>query len=164
MSLNTNALLKAAGIGAAAVFILTLLTFIPFVGIVCCCLLYLGYAGVGVLYGYFAKQNIPQVDAGSAALGGAVAAAIAGLVYGIVNGAVFLITSVSGGMSSYLRQLEDLGFYMPPEVYQLYTGIGGGLLIAALSICWGIVIGAVLGAIGGAIYGATQKGSAAPAV
>lgn len=164
MGLNTNALLKAAGIGAAAMVVLTLLTFIPLLGIVCCCLLYLGYAGVGALYGHFAKQNAALTGAGSAALGGAVAAAIAGLVYGIVNGAIFLVISATGGMVSYLQQLEGLGFDVPPEVAQLYAGTGGGLLVAALSICWGIVIGAVLGAIGGAIYGATQKGSTAPAV
>lgn len=164
MGLNTNALLKAGGIGAAAMLVLTLLTFIPFVGVVCCCLLYLGYAGIGVLYGYFAKQNTSLTSAGSAALGGAVAAAIAGLVYGIVNGAAYLIMSASGMLTDYLRSIEELGFTVPPEVYQLYSGVGGGILVAAFSLCWGILIGAVLGAIGGAIYGATQQGSAAPAV
>ncbi len=164
MGLNTNALLKAGGIGAAAMFVLTLLTFIPFVGIVCCCLLYLGYAGIGVLYGYFARRNTAFINAGSAALGGAIAAAIGGLVYGIVNGAAYLVMSASGMLTDYLRSMEELGFDLPPEVYQLYSGVGGGILVAAISLCWGILIGAVLGAIGGAIYGATQQGSATPAV
>jgi hypothetical protein len=144
--------------------VLTLLTQIPFVGIACCCLIWLGYAGVGALYGVFARQNGALVSAGPVALGGAIAAAIAGVVQGIINGIVTLVFASSGMMAQTLTQLQQQGFDIPPEMAQFYSSAAIGPAAAVVSVCMAIVIGAVLGAIGGAIYGATQGGKGAPAV
>jgi len=163
VNLDNNALLKSAGIGAGAALVLVLLTMIPIVGIVCCCVLYLGYAGIGVLYGVFAKQNGATVEPGSMALGGAIAAAVAGFVQGIVNGIVSFIGLQSGGTVQQLQQLyQQMGIDVPPQTYQMLQAPGMGLAAAAFGICFGLFIGAILGAIGGAIYGATQRNNAPP--
>ncbi len=159
MKLDTSALLKAGGIGAAAMLVLTLMSLIPIVGFVCCCLLYLGFAGVGVLYGVFAKQSGSPLGAGPGALGGAVSAAIAGLVQGIVSGVATLIMAGAGMMANYLSQVETMGYDIPPELYDFYASSAFGIIAALFSICWGVIIGAILGAVGGAIYGATQQSS-----
>jgi hypothetical protein len=162
MKLDTNALLKAGGIGAGAMLVLSLLARVPFVGIVCCCLVYLGYAAIGVGYGYFAKQNGTPISAGSVALGGAIAAGIGGVLAGLVNGIGSYILFSSGGMVAMLGQLQQAGLTIPPETYQMYQQPFMGPLIAVMGFCFAIVIGAVIGAIGGAIYGGTQ-GNAGPA-
>lgn len=163
MKLDTNALLKSAGIGAGAMLVLTLLAQIPFVGIACCCLIWLGYVGIGALYGVFARKNGALISAGPVALGGALAAAIAGVVQGIISGIVALVTTSAGMMTETLSQLQQQGIDIPPEMYQVYTSAAIGPAAAVMGICMAIVIGGIMGAIGGAIYGATQGGKAAPA-
>jgi hypothetical protein len=137
-----------------------LLAQIPLVGIACCCVLYLGYAGVGVLYGVFAKKNGTPISAGPVALGGAIAAAIAGFVGGVVSGIFALLAVSAGAMADVLTQLEAQGFDVPPELAGLYAGTGMGVAGAVLGVCMTLIIGAILGAIGGAIYGGTQKSAA----
>jgi hypothetical protein len=163
MKLDTNALLKAAGIGAGGALVLALLRLIPFVGIVCCCLIWLGYAGIGVLYGMFVKQSGGAVNAGSFALGGAIGAAIAGFISGLVNG-IYTLIAGTASYATALESMEQQGLDIPPEVYSLYTGPAIGVGGAFLSVCGAIIFGAILGAIGGAIYGATQKDSTPAAV
>jgi hypothetical protein len=164
MKLDSNALLKSAGIGAGAMLVLTLLAQIPLVGIACCCLIWLGYAGIGALYGVFARQNGALISAGPIALGGALAAAIAGVVQGIISGIVTLVFTSADMMTQTLVQLQQQGIDIPPEMYDVYTSGVMGPLAAVMGICMAIVFGAVLGAIGGAIYGATQSGKGTPAV
>nr|MBN1228189.1 hypothetical protein [Anaerolineae bacterium] len=163
MKLDTNALLKAAGIGAGGALVLALLGRIPYVGIACCCLVYLGFAGVGVLYTVFARQNNTPLDAGPMALGGAIAGAISGLLMGIVNGIFSAIQIGSGAIYNQLYMLEDAGLDLPPEVYDMYSG-GAGTIIGAVcgSLCWGVIIAAILGAAGAAIFAATQKDKVPP--
>jgi hypothetical protein len=164
MKLDTNALLKAGGIGAAAMLVLSLLARVPIVGIVCCCLVYVGYAAIGVGYGYFAKQNGTPISAGPVALGGAIAAGIGGVLAGLVNGIGSYILFSTGGMISMLGQLQQAGLTIPPETYQMYQEPYMGPLVAVCGFCFAIVIGAVIGAIAGAIYGSTQQsaGTAGP--
>jgi hypothetical protein len=166
MSLDTNALLKAGGIGAAALLVLTLLAQIPAVGIVCCCLGYLAYAAIGVGYGFFAKKNSGMVNIGGFALGGAIAAAVAGIVQGIVSGVLSLILTTPAQMAQALEQLRSMGYDIPPEVEQAYTTAGAGVASILIGICCAFIIAAVLGAIGGAIYAAATQNQAptAPAV
>lgn len=161
MSLDSNALLKSAGIGAGAMFVLALLAQVPLVGLVCCCLIFLGYAGVGAGYGYFVKQNEGEINPGSFALGGAIAAAIAGIVQGVISGIAALIIG-TGSTAASLAQLEAQGIDIPPEMYDLYAGAGAGAVGALTSICCAFIIAAVLGAIGGAIYGAVVKDKDVP--
>ncbi|MBN1122075.1 MAG: hypothetical protein JXJ17_13425 [Anaerolineae bacterium] len=156
MKLDTNALWKSAAIAAGGGLVLALLKLIPLAGIVCCCLLWLGYAGAGVLYGVFAKQGENGVDAGSGALGGAIAGAAAGLMAGIVGAISSLIMGTAGMMSS-LSQLQDQGIDVPPEMYDMYGSAAVGPMSAVMSLCGAFIFAAILGAIGGVIYGATQK-------
>lgn len=163
-NLNSSALLKAAGIGAGAVLVLSLLSQIPVVGIACCCVLYLGYAGIGALYGVFVRQDGMAVEPGPLALGGAIAAAVAGVIQGLVGGIISFIGLSSGNTIAQMQQIYDqMGVDVPPEIYQMYSGAGMGVAAVAIGLCFSIIIGAILGAIGGAIYGATQRNSAPPA-
>lgn len=162
MKLDNNALLKAAGIGAGAMVVLSLLSQIPIVGLACCCLVWLGYAGVGALYGYFARQNGMMIEAGPIALGGAIAAAIAGVAQGLVSGIISLIFTTGDAMAQALTQLEASGIDVPPEMASMYTGATFGIFALFMGLCFSIVIGAVLGAVGGAIYGATQRDTLPP--
>lgn len=163
MKLDNNALLKAAGIGAGAMVVLSLLGQIPIVGLVCCCLVWLGYAGIGVLYGVFAKQNGMQIEAGPIALGGALAAAIAGVAQGLISGIISLIFTSGDAMAQAFTQLEASGVDVPPEMMNLYTGASFGILVLFIGLCFSVVFGAALGAIGGAIYGAVQRDTLPPA-
>ena len=165
MNLDNNALLKSAGIGAAAVIVLSVLTQIPAVGLVCCCLLLLAYGGIGALYGYFAHRNGSALTGGSAALGGAIAAGIAGIAQGIVSAIVTLVVMPgNAATAAAIAQLEAQGFDVPPEVAQLYSSTGFGALGAVLGVCFTLIVGAILGAIGGAIYGSTQRNAPPPAM
>lgn len=157
MSLDTNALLKAAGIGAAALLVLTLLAQIPLVGIVCCCLAYLAFAAIGAGYGFFVRKNGGVVTVGGGALGGAIAGAIAGVVQGLISGIASLILTTPAAMAQALDQLRSMGYDVPPEVAQFYTTAGAGVASIFIGICWGFIVAAILGAIGGAIYAATTQ-------
>jgi hypothetical protein len=156
MKLDTSALWKSAAIAAGGGLVLALLKLIPIAGVVCCCLLWLGYAGAGVLYGVFAKQGENGVDAGSGALGGAIAGAAAGLMAGIVGSITTLIIGTSSATAA-LYQLEDQGVDVPPQMFDMYTSGAAGPLGAVMSLCGAFIFAAILGAIGGVIYGATQK-------
>jgi hypothetical protein len=162
MKLDTNALLKAGGIGAAAALVLTLAALLPFVGIVCCCLLYVAYAGVGVLYPFFAQKNGTAISAGPGALGGAIAAAIAGVVQGIVSGVATMITAGAGGFMASAAQLESMGIEVPPDVYNFYSSAASGVVVALTGLCIALVLSVILGAIGGAVYGGMRQSPAAP--
>jgi hypothetical protein len=166
MSLDTNALLKAGGIGAAALLVLTLLAQIPAVGIVCCCLAYLAYVAIGAGYGFFAVKNSGMVNVGAFALGGAISAAVAGIVQGIVGGILSLILGSSAAALQAIEQLRSAGYDVPPEVAQFYTTAGAGVASIFIGICCAFIIAAVLGAIGGAIYAAANQSRTptAPAV
>lgn len=158
--LDTNALLKAAGIGAGAALLLALAANVPFVGIACCCLVYIAYGGVGALYGYFAKQNGREINAGQFALGGALAALIASFGAGLVNSIVTLAFG-SSSVSQVLTLYEEMGIDVPPEIYDMYSNGGGmGFIVVGLifGLCLAAIVAAGLGAAGGAIYGAVDKG------
>ncbi len=164
MNLNNRALTRAIGIGAGAIFVLSLIAQIPFVGLLCCCLIWLAYIGVGALYPYFAQRDGTPVTGGQAALGGAIAAAVAGLVQGIVSAVASLLFASADTVTQSLQQLEQSGLEVPPEMYDMYAnGLGAGVGIAAalVAICFSLVIGAILGAIGGAIYNGV-RGNRAP--
>lgn len=162
MNLDNNALWKATGIGAVIVLVLSLLNQIPYVGFIFCCILWIAYAGVGAMYGVFARRNGSLVTAGSAALGGGIAAALSGIVQGIIGAIVSLFFVSSDAVAQSLAQLEAQGFDVPPEFYEMYTGAGFGVASAVIGICFAFFIAAVMGAIGGAIYGATQRPSTPP--
>jgi hypothetical protein len=156
MNLDTNSLLKAGGIGVAAVVVLNLLALIPFVGVVCCCLAILAYGGIGAGYGYFTMQEGNTADPGQFALGGAVTAAAASIVAGIINAIVQLILTTLGiSSAAALSQFEG---QLPPEVASQLAGAAGFTVVGAITgICIGFFVAAALGAIGGAIYGSTQQ-------
>jgi hypothetical protein len=166
MNLDTQSLLKAGGIGAGVVVVLNLLGIIPLVGVVCCCLVIVAYAGIGAGYGYFTMQEGNAADAGQFAIGGAIAAAAASVVAGIVNAIVQLILSTLGVGASTAAALSQLeGMDLPPEVASQLAGAAGFTIMGAIvGICIGFFIAAALGAIGGAIYGSTQKDKAPAAV
>ena len=162
MQLDNSALLKATGVGAAVVLVLTLLSQIPLLGLVFCCVLWLGYVGIGALYGVFARRGGAMFSAGPLALGGAIAAGLSGIVQGIISSIISLAFTSEAAVAEALAQLEAQGMEVPPEMLELYTGTGFGIASALFAICFSFFIAAILGAIGGAIYGATQRSAAPP--
>ncbi len=149
--------LKAGLIGGAILLVVTLLSQIP--GICCFCypLTFLIYLGVGALATFFLQ---PPREAGS----GAGAGTIAGLISGALGGLVWIIaitiqialTDQGDIMATIdpaaMQQLIEMG--IDPEVFALFSGIGGAALAGGGCCMTGIAAGAGLGAAGGAIMAA----------
>ena len=169
MSLDTNALLKSAGIGAGVLVVLAIISGVASLAVgpaadpsimgavgilsmVCCCVGLLLYAAVGVGYAWFAQKNETPLEPGPMALGGGLAALIAGVVQGVVNSIFSLITG-SAGMADAMAQFQ--GADLPPE---FAAAAGGGAIVGVcIGLCVVIVLSAGLGAAGGAIYAAAAK-------
>jgi hypothetical protein len=160
--MDMQAVLKAGGVGAAVLIVLTLLGYIPCVGCITFILSLVAYVGIGVLAAYWMA---PPRTAGSGAGAGAVATAIAALIAGIIgliiNGIYFAIT----GSSQFEQAFADL----PPEQLQMMSEMGidptmfaGGAGIAGVLgigvVCCGIwlFVAAGLGAAGGAYWGSSH--------
>ena len=147
--------LKAGLVGAAILVVLNLLGFIPIVGVVCCLLGLVAYAGIGALAAFWMP---PERLVGPAAGQGALAAALAALVGGIVNTIAMAIQSAIVGTADllsqippeYLRQLQEAGG--DPQMLNTFAGPGGMAFFGSCCCLGGILFAAILGAIGGAIY------------
>jgi hypothetical protein len=167
MNFDNNALMKSAGIGAGAGFLIALFVQIPFVVVACCCIGWVIWAAVGASYGMFVEQNGGALDMGGLAAGGAVAGAVGGIVRGIVSGIITAILTALGiGMdtAAQLAQLQEAG--IPPEMYGLVQG-GGTVIGIIVAICFTLVLTAIFGALGGvaySMYKGRQGGAATPAV
>ncbi len=158
--MDTQAVLKAGGVGAVVLIFLTLLGFIPCVSCFTWILNLLAYVGIGVLA---AMWMAPPRTGGSGAKNGAVAAVVAGLVAGLV--AIVLNTAyfaISGGTSQVAQALADL----PPEQLEALRqagideallaslgSIGGVIGIGSFCCLVGVLIAAALGALGGYFWG-----------
>jgi len=153
--MDTQAVLKAGGAGAAVLVFLTLLSLIPCLGCFTWILVLLAYVGIGVLTAYWMT---PPRDGGSGAKNGAIAAAIAATVAGLVNmviqGAYFAMT----GASQMTQALADL----PPEQLEALReagidsaalGVGAVVLVTGGCCLLGILLAAGLGAAGGYYWG-----------
>jgi hypothetical protein len=153
--------LKAGLIGAAAIFVLTLLNqiSIPGVGCVCCPLTLLAYAGIGVLAGYFlVPPRTPGTGAGAGAIAGLVSGAVGGIIWIIALIIQMATTDAADIMANIppdtLRQLTELG--VDPDMIAMFSGAGGAALAGGMCCLTGLAVGAGLGAIGGAIFSATK--------
>lgn len=177
-SINTNALMKASGIGLAVTFVMTLigtgsglaiqslaksgdqssaLAMVSVLGIVAvcaCCFGYLAYAGVGALYAYFVGQAGEPLDTGKMALGGALSAVIVGILTGICSSVLSLVTNVSQ-----FSALNSLGGSSGSGAAA--AGIAGGVIGVFIGLCIVLVLSGGFGAAGGAIYAAV-RGNRAP--
>ncbi len=153
--MDTQAVLKAGGVGAGVLVLLTLLSLIPCVGCFTWILSFLAYVGIGVLAALW--MTSPR-NGSSGAKNGAIAAAAAGLVAGLVNiviqGAYFAIT----GASQMAQVMADL----PPEQLEALrqTGIDpnalgiGAVIVSTTGCCFlGALLAAGLGALGGYFWG-----------
>ncbi|MFC2046281.1 hypothetical protein ACFLTC_02020, partial [Chloroflexota bacterium] len=117
--------LKAGLVGAAILVVLNLLGFIPIVGVVCCLLGLVAYAGIGALAAYWMP---PERQVGPAAGQGALAAVLAALIGGIVNTIAMLIQSAIVGTTDvlsqippeYLRQFQEAGG--DPQIFDTFAG------------------------------------------
>jgi len=152
--------LKAGLIGAAVVLVLTLLSQIPGVGCVCCGLTWLVYAGIGALAGFFLT---PPRAAGTGAGAGAIAGLVSGAVGGIIWIIILAIQMALAGPEEIastinpeqMRQLVELG--IDPEMFTIFSGVGGVAIGGGLCCLTGLAIGAGMGAIGGAIFAAIKS-------
>jgi hypothetical protein len=157
--------LKAGLIGAAALFILTLVNLVSAlapgvpIGCVCCAVQFLAYAGVGVAAGLFLA---PPRSAGTGAGAGALAGAISGAGAGIgttISGIIQLLTGLSAMQTEQLmRQFGDMGLVRPGMLPAAATPSLGTVAISGTICCFAsLAIGAALGAVGGAILGAAKQ-------
>ncbi len=164
-SLDTKALMKAAGIGAGVGALMGLGSFVPCLGVVCCGVMLLVGAAAGAGYGYFTKQNNMSLTTGMGALGGGIAGLATGLGYSIVNGIVAALVSMLGiGMAASSAMYEEYG--LPPEMAsQLATNAGFSIGSILLGACVILIIAGVLGVVGGLVYSlatANQPASSPP--
>lgn len=158
--MDTQAILKAGGIGAGVLILLNLLGLIPCVNCITFILSLGVYGGIGVLAARFMTMPL---NANSGALNGAIAAGIATIIAGIVNAVVqSLFLSLTG--NSPLAQL-------PPEQLQALSEAGldptilasGGSIFVFALLCCSIlfILAAGLGAAGGAFWGSRNPRGAA---
>jgi hypothetical protein len=147
--------LKAGLVGGAVLVVLNLLGLIPPVGLVCCFLGLVAYAGIGALAAFWMP---PIRQAGPAAGQGALAAVVAALIGGIVNTIVWLIQSAIVGTADVLnqvppdllRQFQEAGG--DPQILNTFAGPLGAAFGGSCCCLGGLILAAILGAIGGAIY------------
>jgi len=167
-TINTGALLRAGGIGLAVAFLFSICNngfsyvstqmtstndpsqagvgaALAFVALCGCCLLYLGFGGIGALYGWFAQKDTPILEMGPTALGGALTAVAVGFLAGLCNGVIGLITGVS--------QFSQAGSLGGSQTTALAASGIVGLLIG---LCFAIFLSAGFGAAGGAIYASVR--------
>ncbi len=157
--MNTQAVIKAGGVGAVILIVLSVLSYIPCVGCFTLILTLAAYAGIGALA---AKWMPPIRTAGQGAGTGAAAAVLAGLIAGLVIMVISAIYFViTGGTAQMTAALQDL----PPEQAQMLAemgidpamfagsmGIVGVLGVGAVCCTLGLIVAAILGAIGGAVW------------
>ena len=132
---------------------------VPFLGCLCCGLIWLAYVPIGALAGFYLE---PPRTAGAGAGTGAIAGVISGVASGLFQTIVMAIQTAAGGAGQIagmidpemMRQLTELG--VDPETFAIFGGIGGVAIGGVLCCMFGLVMGAMLGALGGAIYCATQ--------
>ncbi|MBI1880185.1 MAG: hypothetical protein HYR94_18520 [Chloroflexi bacterium] len=153
--MNTQAILKAGGIGAGVLIVLNILGLIPCVGCITLILSLAAYVGVGVLA---ARWLPPPRDGASGAKNGAAAALVAGIVSGLVNMVIAGIQFAISGTSQLTEAINNL----PPEQAQALAdagispaalGIGAVLGIGFGCCLLGMLIAAGLGAAGGYFWG-----------
>ncbi len=181
--INTNALLRAGGIGLAVSIVLALLgngiTVIAtnaatasgsasgslgalgalgLLGTCFCCLGVLAYIGDGALYGWFVRKEGGALEMGPLALGGAVTAVIVGFVTGLCNGVFSLVFHV--GQFNQISSLTGGG--NPGDTAAMASA---GIVGAVIGVCVWVIVSAALGAIGGVIYAAIvgNQAKSAPA-
>ena len=165
--MSMQAGLKAGGLGAAIIIVLTLLGLIPipFLGCLCCLVIFAAMVGAGVMA---AKFSPAPRTAGGAAGTGALAGVLSGFSYGLVTGIVGVVRAATGSAANVLnssltpdmlQQLQEAG--VDPQTFtdtfSFLTSPGGAALGGALCCVGALVLGAVLGAVGGAIGAAMFK-------
>ena len=148
-NINTQSIMKAAGIGAGiniiigilggAVGFLNIEAVGALFGLFACCGGILIPVITGALYGYFTPG---QETLGQAALGGAISGLAAGIVYGIVSGIINAISGLVNGLD-----------------FSAVISTSGTTIL--LSCCGAIIFGSILGAVGGAVWTAVQGGKGA---
>jgi hypothetical protein len=157
--MNTQAVLKAGGLGGVLLIVLSLLGYIPCVGCITAILGLLAYVGIGIMA---AKWMDPPRTASGGATNGALAAVVAGLISGLVNMVISGIYFAITGTAQFGQALSDLPpdqmaamseLGIDPSLLAGGAGIVGVLGISALCCTLGIVIAALLGAVGGAFWG-----------
>jgi hypothetical protein len=160
--MDMQAVLKAGGVGAAILVVLSLLGLIPCVGCITFFLTLIAYVGIGVLAAYW---MVPPRTGSGGAVNGAVAAVVAALVGGLVgmilNSIYFALTgSAQLGQAladippEQLAALSEAG--IDPSILAGGAGIAGVLGIGAICCLVGLLIASVLGAAGGGFWGSSH--------
>jgi hypothetical protein len=159
LSMDMQAVLKAGGVGAGILIVLSLLGLIPCVGCFTFILSLVAYVGIGVLA---ARWMAPPRTGSGGAMNGAAAAVLAGLISGVINlvisGIYFAVTGTSQMTQAFadippeqLAALAEAG--IDPGILAGGAGIAGVLGLGAICCMIGLVIAAALGAAGGAFWG-----------
>ena len=159
--MSMQAGLKAGGIGAGVMVVLALLGLIPipFLGCLCCLVVFAAWIGAGVLAANY--MPAPRTSGGAAGAG-ALAGVLSGLGYGVVTAIAAVVRAAMGGgaaASSFLtpdmlQQLQQAG--VDPQTFSQVTtfmaSAGGAAIVGSLCCIGALALGAVGGAIGAAIF------------
>ena len=161
--MDTQAVLKAGGVGAAVLSVLNLLGLIPCVGCITFFLSFIAYVGIGVLAAYW--MILPRTGS-SGATNGAIATGVAALVAGMVSLVINGIYFAATGSAQFAQAFADL----PPEQLEamsqagidptMFTGLGIVGVLGIGTLCCGLwaVLAAALGAAGGGYWGNSHPG------
>lgn len=157
--MDTQAVLKAGGVGAAVLVVFNVLGLIPCVGCITLILSLLAYVGVGVLASLWMT---PPRDGTSGAKNGAAAAVIAGLVSGLVN---MVLAGIQFSMYGTSQMTEVINNLPPEQAAALAeagispTALGVGTVLGLSTGCCllGVLIAAGLGAAGGYFWGNSHR-------
>lgn len=160
--MQMQAVMKAGGIGAAVLIVLSLLGYIPCVGCITWILVLAAYVVIGVMA---AKWMDPPRTASGGATNGAIAAVVAGLINGLVNMVISAIYFAITGTGQFTQALSDIPAEqlaalseagIDPSILAGGAGMAGVLGIGAVCCTLGLVLAALLGAAGGGYWGSSH--------
>jgi len=147
VNIRSSEAIRAGLIGAAAGFVIGVLSRIPFLGCIIAPLSWVAAVGAGVLYVYYVTGAGAQMEIVEGAVGGGLAGAIAGVARPLVQGVLNLIFGTVSAAGSFLGGEGGSGL--------VTVGASVGSLI--LGVVAGAVSGAILGAVGGLLYALIKK-------
>lgn len=160
--MDMAAVLKAGGVGAAILVVLSLLGLIPCVGCITFFLTLIAYVGIGVLAAmWMAPPRTGSGGATNGAIATLVASLVAGLVSMVINSIYFAITGSAQFMQALadippdqLAALSEMG--IDPTMFAGGAGIATVLGIGAMCCLLSVLVAAVLGAAGGGFWGSSH--------
>jgi hypothetical protein len=160
--MDMASVLKAGGVGAAILVVLSLLSLIPCVSCITFFLTLIAYVGIGVLAAYWMA---PPRTGSNGAMTGAVAALAASLIGGLVSMIINSIYFAATGSAQFAQALADIPpdqlaalaeVGIDPAMFAGGAGIATVLGVGAFCCLLSVLVAAALGAAGGGYWGSSH--------